>query len=78
MPILIILLAQGAKPVYAGAPYPPEEVSPGPDAWAETNPPKLCARVPNDPDGNQMYIMTGKLEPWILTTSSRGHLRDEE
>lgn len=42
--------------VYAGAPWPPELVSPADGQMASSNPPTLCARNPGDPDGESVQI----------------------
>lgn len=66
--VIVILLLLGLfaasteiEPAYAGAPYPPELVSPANGATAGSNPPELCARNMGDPEGEQVYI---KFEVW--------------
>lgn len=44
------------NPVYAGAPFQPELISPANGSPASSNPPTLCAKNNGDPDGDSVQI----------------------
>ncbi len=56
----MILGITSAQTVQAGAPYPPDLVSPGDNETVSSNPPTLCAHA-TDPDGDPVSI---RFESW--------------
>lgn len=58
--LIVLFVSTGAIPARAGAPYPPDLISPADNETVSSNPPTLCAHA-TDPDGDPVSI---RFESW--------------